>query len=120
MTEAELQSAVVEAAELGGWLRYHTHDSRRSEPGFPDLALVHPRTGRLLFVELKSAKGRLRPEQRRWLEALGLRHEAILARPEDLPSLVEALASEGARPRRSKNPQNEPLPLVEVLAGWDD
>ena len=40
MTETELQDLVLKAAEWQGWLVYHTHDSRRSSPGFPDLAMV--------------------------------------------------------------------------------
>jgi hypothetical protein len=68
MTERQLQDAVIELAEMLKWLVYHTYDSRRSNPGFPDLVMV--RGGRLLFVELKSAKGKLRPEQHVWLNAL--------------------------------------------------
>jgi hypothetical protein len=68
MSEAELQELVIAAARLGGWRWYHTADSRRSNPGWPDLVLVRGREA--LFVELKSEKGRVRPEQREWLQAL--------------------------------------------------
>ena len=68
MTEKALQAAVVKLARLKNWLTYHTFDSRRSQPGFPDLVMV--RSGRLLFVELKSVNGLLRPEQRVWRERL--------------------------------------------------
>lgn len=70
MTEAELQTNVRQAARLGGWLTYHTNDSRRSDKGFPDLVFVHPITGRTVYAELKSERGRIRPEQRQWIEAL--------------------------------------------------
>lgn len=70
MTEAQLLQAVRDLAKLRGWLCYHTHDSRRSEPGFPDLVLVHPRTGQLRMVELKSLKGRVTPAQQKWIDAL--------------------------------------------------
>jgi hypothetical protein len=83
MTEAELQGNVIEAAKLLGWTHvYHTHDSRRSEAGFPDLVLL--RRDRILVIELKSQTGKLTPEQEGWLYAFG---EAgvdwRLFRPED-------------------------------------
>ena len=65
----EFQPAVVELAKAQGWMVYHTHDSRKSESGFPDLVMV--RNGRLLFVELKSAKGVTTEAQHAWLLALG-------------------------------------------------
>ncbi len=68
MTERELQDAVVELARYSGWMVYHTYDSRRSEPGFPDLVLAKRR--RLLFIELKSERGKVRPEQDAWLKTL--------------------------------------------------
>ena len=40
MTEKKFQAAVLQIANMYGWLAYHTHDSRRSAPGFPDLVLV--------------------------------------------------------------------------------
>ena len=70
MTERELQQGLIDAAKLAGWLVYHTHDSRRSEPGFPDLVLVHPRRRDLAFIECKSERGRLTHEQQVWLRAL--------------------------------------------------
>jgi hypothetical protein len=70
MTEAELQTNVRQVARLGGWLTYHTNDSRRSDKGFPDLVFVHPLTGRTVYAELKSVKGRIRPEQQQWIDAL--------------------------------------------------
>ena len=87
MTEKQLQGAVVEYARLGGWLVCHTHDSRRSEPGYPDLCMV--RDGRLVFAELKSAKGRTTTAQDDWLEALaevGGCAEVYLWRPDDWSS----------------------------------
>jgi hypothetical protein len=68
ITEAQLQTAVLELAALFKWRHYHTHDSRRSAAGFPDLVLVRPPD--VLYVELKSDKGRLTPEQTAWLQDL--------------------------------------------------
>lgn len=86
MSEAELQSAVIDLARWHGYRHYHTVDSRKSRPGFPDLVLVHERTGRLIFAELKAEKGRVRPDQAKWLALLGKQNEAHLWRPSDLAS----------------------------------
>ena len=67
-SEAQLQSAVVEGLSATGWMVYHTYDSRRSAPGFPDIVAV--RGDRMLAWELKSAKGRVRAEQAAWIDAL--------------------------------------------------
>ena len=68
VTEKDWQRTVVDAAHALGWLVYHTFDSRRSAPGFPDLILV--RDTEMLVLELKTERGRVRPEQAAWLEAL--------------------------------------------------
>ena len=60
--------AVIELAKRCGWKTYHTHNSRRSAPGFPDLAMA--REGRKIFAELKSAKGVVTLDQLEWLLAL--------------------------------------------------
>ncbi len=85
MTERQLQAAIVDTARLLGWRAYHTHDSRRSEPGYPDLTLVRGR--RLIFAELKTAKGRVAPGQQTWLDELSnARAETYLWRPDDWTS----------------------------------
>ena len=87
-SEAEHQAAVTEALTLGGWLWHHNADSRRATPGLPDILAV--RGGRLLAWELKTEKGRVRPEQQRWIEALaevpGV--EARIVRPDSLDDLL--------------------------------
>ncbi len=47
-------------------LAYHTHDSRNSQKGFPDLVLIHPRRGLIFFVELKLDGEYPTIEQRLW------------------------------------------------------
>lgn len=67
MSERQLQDNVLDLAERLNLLAYHTFDSRRSEPGFPDLVLVGRR---VLFVELKRQRGRLSADQQAWHDAL--------------------------------------------------
>lgn len=66
--EAAFQVRVVELATRHGWRAYHTHDSRRSEPGFPDLVLVRP--PRVLIVELKVGRRQLTRDQAEWMRLL--------------------------------------------------
>ena len=68
--EANFQASILELAGVRNWMAYHTHDSRRSSPGFPDLTLV--RGDRLLFAELKRGR-RAKPSaaQATWIDALG-------------------------------------------------
>ena len=61
-TEKAFQFAVIQLARLNGWMVYHTHDSRRSEPGWPDLALCRP--PRLVLAKLKSDRGFLSSRQK--------------------------------------------------------
>jgi len=70
MSEKQFQAVVVASAGRHGWLVYHTYDSRRSAPGYPDLHLVHVNAGLSVFRELKTETGRLSPDQRTWLEAI--------------------------------------------------
>lgn len=63
--EAAFQVRVVGLLQLHGYRVYHTHDSRRSEPGFPDLLAI--RGGRLLAIELKVGRRQVTAEQREWL-----------------------------------------------------
>lgn len=68
VSERALQAEALRLLELLGWRCYHTFDSRRSAPGFPDLIAV--RGDRMLALELKSERGRATGEQLEWLRAL--------------------------------------------------
>lgn len=104
-TEDELKGAVIELAETLGWHCYSVRRSDlarvqgRSGRGFPDLVLA--RSATLLFVELKSARGRLSQSQARWravLEDAGARW--ALWRPADWQSgEIERRLRPPARPR---------------------
>lgn len=69
MDEKTLQKAVQDLCDEYGLLWHHCRDSRYcgGDSGLPDLIIV----GRsVLWAELKSSTGRLKPEQRRWKYAL--------------------------------------------------
>lgn len=92
LSEADLQRCVVEYATFRGWLTWHDYDSRRNQAGFPDLVMV--KHGRVVFAELKSDKGRLRPEQHDWMSRLRRAGElsggveAYVWRPADWPTNI--------------------------------
>ena len=54
--------------EAMGFLTYHTYDSRRCPPGFPDLWVIG--FGKLLVLELKAGRNTTTTEQDRWLAEL--------------------------------------------------
>jgi hypothetical protein len=91
VTERDLTGYVRDVASACGWRRYHTWLSKHSPAGFPDEVLVRP--PRIIFAELKSASGRLKPEQEAWLEALqqvpGV--EIFVWRPGDMDEIVAVL-----------------------------
>jgi hypothetical protein len=63
VTEAQLQAAVADLCKILGLHHYHTRDSRRSQPGFPDSVIA----GRsILYRELKNETGKLSVDQRMW------------------------------------------------------
>jgi len=89
MTEAAFMTQVRRQARTWGWRCYHTHRSDRSDPGWPDLAFVHPVHRLFLVRELKTEKGRLTPDQRAWLDLLTAAGvDAGVWRPADLDNGV--------------------------------
>jgi hypothetical protein len=105
MNETQFAAQVYDLATLRGWLFVHFRPARTAHgwrtpvegtlgAGFPDLILAQPRTGRLLFVELKSDKGRLSPSQgevHAILRAAGA--DVRVWRPSDFDAIAEDLAS---------------------------
>ncbi len=96
ISEKALQDSVIEAAHVYGYRVAHF----RSVPvkrgtrvvwetpvqadgkGFPDLVLVG--NGKLIWIELKAATGRLSEEQKQWQEALEASGQEVhVFRPED-------------------------------------
>jgi nucleotide-binding universal stress UspA family protein len=111
--EKHFMADVVKLAKRLGWRVYHTHNSRRSEPGFPDLVLARPKiiTGpyamsaaRVIFAELKTETGKVEPAQQEWLDVLqavaenagnnGRNVEVYLWRPSMWPEIERVLKGE--------------------------
>jgi hypothetical protein len=85
VTEQQLQGAVIDLCRLFGIACYHPYFSRRSVPGWPDLAICGTR--RFITRELKSATGKVTIEQERWgrmLREAGVSWDVW--RPDDLRS----------------------------------
>lgn len=80
MSEEQLLKAVIEEARWRKWKVHHCRPARtqsgrwatpiQGHAGFPDLVLA--RDNRILFVELKSARGGLSSAQREWAHHLPL------------------------------------------------
>lgn len=101
-TEAQWQRVVEEAAGyLGYSLQYHTNDSRRSNEGFPDLCLINPDAGRMVYFELKTDKKSSRPtvQQVEWVR--GIRKTGVhawIARPRNIDLVLDILSGKIAPP----------------------
>lgn len=77
MTERELQAAIIDLAHSFGWFvaAFRPAQTQRGNwvtpvqgdgAGWPDLVLVHPGEGTILYRELKVGKGKLDPRQEVW------------------------------------------------------
>lgn len=107
MTEAALQRRVRELLELKGWFPLESDRaamgrwSRRGgfEVGFPDLLAL--RGTEFLLIELKTATGKVRPEQRalhaRFL-ALGIQVEVCRSEEDVLAVLAQRERRQDAAP----------------------
>ena len=92
------QESVERLAIMNGWLIFHAvpHQVRpgvwKSDgKGFPDLCIAHPKKG-CLFIELKTEKGRLSPDQLKWADALiKSKIEYYVWRPSQLDLIAKRL-----------------------------
>lgn len=107
ISERELQDAVVETARLFAFRAFHARPAQTSKgwrtpvqydgKGFVDLVLVG--SDRILFVELKSDKGKVSVEQQQWLDGLGAvaavcdQVEVHVWTPQDWPAAITATLS---------------------------
>lgn len=93
-TEVAWQRTVIEAAAMLGWHHFHVQYSIGSQRGFPDLVLVHPDHG-VVYAELKSERGKVRPEQVTWINLLrDAGQQAFVWRPSDWPFVERVLKGE--------------------------
>ena len=60
ISEAAFQAAIIRLARQNNYLYYHTHNSKRSPEGFPDLVLAKAGAP-LLCIELKTDTGQVTP-----------------------------------------------------------
>lgn len=74
--EHEFKDWIVKVARARGWMVNHVWKTRNDRgiwittcaAGWPDLTCV--RDGRIVFIEVKSRRGRVEPKQDEWLDAL--------------------------------------------------
>ena len=102
MTEKEFQGSIIKLFKWTKWDYYHTHDSRRSNPGWPDLVMWHedhPGLG-IIYRELKKSDDeKPSKDQRRVLK--GLKRcgaDVQVWRPSDWPEIERLLVSFVSQP----------------------
>ncbi len=94
--ETDFEGFVEETATRFGWKLHHETDSRKSRRGFPDLVLVG--FHQVLWRELKTATGKVSPEQEEWLRVLQENgQDAKVWRPEDVAEVLADLSFGRAR-----------------------
>ena len=91
MTEKKFMQNVIDLANILGFAVYHTHDSRRSQSGWPDLVMV--KDGRFVAAELKSENGPVTASQQAWLDELAMVPgiESYLWRPSMWDDIIATL-----------------------------
>ncbi len=121
--EATLQARVEELLSYFGWEWFHDRDARQDRAGFPDIVACHAGCGpdgqgRVLYAELKTARGRLSAAQRRWRDALlAAGADWRLWRPADWPRLVATLRGNDAPADAPNDGQHGPREGKSSAAG---
>lgn len=93
VSEAAFQHLVTDLATVCGWYWWHDEDSRRNQAGLPDLLLL--RGTRLIWRELKTQRGRVRPAQRAFGQRLvRAGQDWRVWRPSDWAEVVNTLTGE--------------------------
>ncbi len=93
--ETPFQNRVIDLAKRHGFICYHTHNSRRSAKGYPDVAFAKVGAPfRYFLAELKRETEKPSPEQLVWINAIraaGI--DCYLWRPSDWPFIVQTLSA---------------------------
>jgi hypothetical protein len=91
ISEKDYQQQIVDLARLQGWRVFHCFDSRRSEPGFPDLILVRGIT--MLCMEVKREDAKMDTAQQVWLDLLQQVRtvSAVMVKPSQWGIVAETL-----------------------------
>lgn len=105
MSEDDLLTGILGAAAAGGWLWYHVRGWHpgmiQGTVGFPDIVLVHAERRALVFIECKSATGKVDEAQERWLASLRVAGvDARVVRPADYDETWEWLVGDRLIRRR--------------------
>ena len=95
LSERDFTTKVIDRAKARGWKVFHPRPARTAHgwrtagqgtpQGFPDLVLALDTV--VLFVELKSQKGKLTDEQKDWLHHTN----GAVWRPQDWPAICKVL-----------------------------
>jgi VRR-NUC domain len=103
LTESQFLRQVIELATLHGFRCFHQRPGMTRKGkwcsavqgqgvGFPDLVLVHPARGRVIFAELKTYGGQPTQAQVLWLgDLISAGAEMYLWRPNDWDEIVKVL-----------------------------
>lgn len=90
MTEKVFMRTVIDVCRLHGYTVFHTHDSRHSQPGFPDLEIIGH--GRIFHRELKLDTGRTTPDQTACINLINQNGgDAAVWRPSMWPQIIHEL-----------------------------
>lgn len=90
LSEAQFQQQITDLCDWLGLRWHHETDSRRSKAGFPDLVIVGK--SRVIWVELKSERGRVTKEQEAWLTDLWAAGQRVYVwHPSDLEEATDVL-----------------------------
>lgn len=101
MTEDDYVRRIIDTAHLYGWRVTHFRPARtdkgwrtalQGDGGFVDLVLA--KHGAVLHVEVKTDKGRVRPDQLEWAKEIGPTYR--LWRPKDWDQVLMELSADRA------------------------